>query len=399
MNSHAENEVEKAVVPPPDPGELAALDQQIAQVEEAIAEIEKGRHASVSEASERCVAAELRGRNIEQELKKVEGRIPFDLRQSIQEEAGLGRGEDAESLGRQFPQVAVELLIRYLRAMREMRAAVKERQAARLHLDQAIAAEITPRQHQLNELGRARRAAQHRFDDASWRYTEAQDTEQACRKYLDTFASGAHVAEARLQLEDIWWREARDQRSEEAIRQYLRQCWEGAHANEARKLFDELRDERAWAAARKTNDAEGYGLYLKDWPNGRHAAEARRLQPLRLAARRRWQQWLGIAVLVLAAILIPAGWNNFSRARLDEVTDSLQHPRPEEFDELEATLKAASIAPWHHAQAEKLKAELQSLRQALSPTNAVGTNDAKTLLDQQLIKPDGFVPPPPATNR
>lgn len=107
----------------------------------------------------------------------------------------------------------------------------------------------------LNQIQADRRAAQRAADDAAWARARQADTPRGYRSYLQQFADGLHVREARERLrqlinerrreaaraaEDAAWNEARQADTPQAYHDYLQRFADGPHAQEARNRLDRL---------------------------------------------------------------------------------------------------------------------------------------------------------------
>ncbi len=109
-------------------------------------------------------------------------------------------------------------------------------------------------------------------DEVEWRVATAQDTLESYDAYLNSWADGAHAADARQAIHDIRWEAARAAGSVPGFETYLRDEPEGTHAAEARRAIDDLR----WQEAIAAQTVADFNRYLRDQPEGAHAAEARR---------------------------------------------------------------------------------------------------------------------------
>jgi hypothetical protein len=109
-----------------------------------------------------------------------------------------------------------------------------------------------------------------RGDDQAWESARRQGTVEACRRYLQAYEKGRHVADALSCIDEIRWQAARHEGTEGAFRRYLSEQVAGAHRAEAEAAIDEP----YWLTARQEGTVEAFECYLAGaWKIG-HADEA-----------------------------------------------------------------------------------------------------------------------------
>jgi TIR domain len=126
-------------------------------------------------------------------------------------------------------------------------------------------------------------AAQSETDESAWSDALKSGTIRALRQYINRFADGAHVMEARQRIraaEDDIWATTAAAGTIEAFNQYLENYPRGKHSALARNSIDNLSrktaDESAWLDALNAGTIASFNDYLKSFPSGAHAAEAQR---------------------------------------------------------------------------------------------------------------------------
>lgn len=366
--------------------DLPTLERQLEAVEQTIQAIENGQHPSVSSAKERFVAAETRWKSLDAERVTSAKRWPAELADQI-EVAAYQRDTSEAAVCAQFPSINPEILTAHVRLLRQFQASIGERLACRAAFEQEVASESASFRAQRTELVKSIIAARRRLDDQRWTEAESRKTMESLREYLEAFPSGAHIAEARRGLDDLLWEEARARRTEEAVRKYLNQPHAGAHADDAIELIDEIRDERAWAQARQANNVDGYAFYIRNQPSGRRLAEAEQQLKVCAATRRRRQIWIGAGLVVALCVVVPWLWDAYSRAKLTALSATIRQLRPEDLLDVETVMERTYVAPWHRAQAAKLKAEFEKARLEMEATNAVAPLPAVPSTQPQINKP------------
>ena len=130
-----------------------------------------------------------------------------------------------------------------------------------------LARQAGARRREIEEEARLRRERQEREDRAWWRETEAQQTAEAYRSYLDRFPEGLFADAARDRLnrmegaraqayEQDLWDEARDRQDLAAYRRYLNRFPNGRHAEQARRRISELEQARSATQAAQRQEQE-----------------------------------------------------------------------------------------------------------------------------------------------
>lgn len=128
----------------------------------------------------------------------------------------------------------------------------------------------------------APQAAQSASDDTAWSDALRSGTVRAYRQYMNRFADGAHVAEARQRIqeaEEDAWATAAAAGTIATLSEYLEHFPRGAHSAQARNSIGDLSrkaaDENAWLDASNAGTISSFNDYLKAFPSGAHAAQAR----------------------------------------------------------------------------------------------------------------------------
>ena len=208
----------------------------------------------------------------------------------------------------------------------------------------------------------ARSLLQQLKDDAAWMSASLGPTESGLEAYLKDWPQGTHVPEARQMLEQLRrraWQTAQAAGTEEALETFLKEHPASPHAPEATALLEQKREERAWSAATTENKPSAYRRYLREHPCGKHAPEAKAwLERNQRDARRRWLRLalrfaLPVAGLGLAVWL----WTAWSASSLRQAGTALA---AKSYPEAARLLHRFWLAPWHGAEAARLRADLDS---------------------------------------